>query len=358
MAGGLTVEQAEAFWQAFRAQELWLAGLPPDAFVREAGALLAQQTQGLSLELDSRPCVYTPHKRAVRITAHGNSARFRDVQLLVRHASGLSLHGVQAFRSRVPPKRFALQNADLQLSTHQVWVCQHAHDGLVGLEVALPPLAPEQHPVAQRMVHEMLGHVLGEWDLAIRVGRIDFVAELPKHRLPCPVHEYAGFFDDFSASRLGYSTIFPVEDEGPWRPQPLLDACARPQALWLINLGAKTVAMQPELGHAVWLGMPVWEDEDLQRAQAVQHAVAMQLQRERAGVLAMVLLEEGDRRTALYYASDPQDVVRVLHEVDAQAPAQWGAEWSPRWTHYREALNLQTELAQEPDSFFQQLGLL
>lgn len=352
----LTVAQAEAFWQAFRAHELRLAGLAPQDAVQQASELLRPMAPALAIELDAQPAAHAPGLRALRVTAQGNSARFPDVLTLVQQASGLALHSVQAFRSRVPQARFALQHGTLRLATHEVWLCQRDCEGQVGLEIALPPLPAAQQGLAQRMVHEMLGHVLGEWDLAIRVGPIAFVAALERHRAPYPLSKYAASFDAFTSGVMGYTQQFPIDDEGPWRPQPLHDAYGQPQQLLLINEGAHAMAMRPELSHAVWLSLPVWDQASLARAHDLQHAVALQLQRQRSGVLALVSLEQGQRRTALYQASDPHEVAQIAEHLGCAA--ELASAWDPRWQHYREARHLGEQLAQAPDSLFEQLGLL
>ena len=138
MAAALTAEQADECWRAFRAHELRLAALPAAEFVRVAGQMLAPFAPALSIELDSAPPGHAPSQRALRVTAHGNSARFPDVLLLVAQASGLNRHRVQAFRSRVPSAAFSLQHDCFRLSTREVLVCHHDADGLAGLEIALP----------------------------------------------------------------------------------------------------------------------------------------------------------------------------------------------------------------------------
>ena len=357
MAAGLTAEQAEDFWQAFRAHELRLAAMPPAEFVQAAGQLLAPIAPALSIELDGQAPAHAQHKRALRVTAHGNSVRFPDVLTLVTQASGLSVHSVQPFRSRVPQARFSLAKDGLRLSTQDVQVCHADCEGQVGLEIALPRLPEAQQRVAQRMVHEMLGHVLGEWDVAIRTGPIAFVPALDRHRLPCPLSEYAPAFDAFTAGVLGYSDVFPVEDDGPWRMQALRDVHDRHQVLLVINTGAKAVAMRPDLSHAVWLTMPVWDVGSLKAAHDAQHAVAMRLQAERTGVMAMATVEAGSRRTAMYQVCDPREVVRAVEWLGLGDVGVTMA-WDPRWQHYRDASHAGQTLAQAPDSLFQQLSLL
>lgn len=354
----LAPAQADDFWQAFRAHELRLAALAPAEFVCVAGDMLRAFAPSLSIELDGG-ADSDAHRRLLRVTAHGNSARFPDVQTLVTRAGSLALHRVRAFRSRVPQPRFALAKDGLRLATHEVRVCHHNSEGLAGLEIALPPLAPGQQALAQRMVHEMLAHVLGEWDLAIRVGPIAFVPELARHRLPCPLSEYAATFDAFMTGTMGYTGQFPIADEGPWRMQPLHDAHDRHQQLLVINEGARAVAMRPDLGHAVWWALPVWDEASLIRAHDAQHAVAMQLQRERTGVLALATVDGGQRRAALYHASDPREVLRATESQGfADAAQAMSATWEPRWRPYREAERIGAQLAQTPDSLFAGLGLL
>lgn len=359
-AAALTAEQADEFWRAFRAHELRLAALPAAEFVRVVGQMLAPFAPALSIELDSAPPGHAPSQRALRVTAHGNSARFPDVLLLVAQASGLNRHRVQAFRSRVPSAAFSLQRDCFRLSTREVLVCHHDADGLAGLEIALPhaslgwPAAQQQ--LAQRMVHEMLAHVLGEWDLAIRTGPVAFVDALPRHRLPCPLSEYAAVFDAFMAGTLGYSDQFPLEDDGPWRMLPLHDAHKRPQLLIVLNTGAQAVAMRPDLCHAVWLSLPVWDDASLHAAHEAQHGVAMRLQGERTGVMAMATVEAGNRRTALYQVGDPREVTRALQAQGISGQARVDVRWDPRWQHYRNAARLRAA-APQTDAWFQNLNL-
>ena len=357
MSQSLTTEHADEFWRAFRAHEQRLAALPAAEFVAVLGQMLAPFAPTLSIELDNQPADHAPDKRALRVTAHGNSARFPDVLLLVAQANGLHLHSVQAFRSRVPNPRFALQKDGFRLSTREVLVCHHDSEGLAGLEIALPPLPEAQQRLAQRMVHEMLAHVLGEWDLAIRTGPVAFVDGLLRHRLPCPLSEYAPGFDAFLAGGLGYSDKFPIEDDGPWRMLPLRDAQDRPQLLVVINTGAQAVAMRPDLCHAVWLTLPVWDEASLRVAHEAQHGVAMRLQRERAGVMVMAKVEAGNRRAALYHVCDPREVARAMQAQGVGAQARVDVRWDPRWQHYRHAVRLPAAMLTK-DSLFQSLSLL
>ena len=339
--GRLTAEQADAFWRRFRAWEAQALGLPPAAFVAKVNAALAEHVQGLAIELEPTLAQGRTTRRILRVTAHGNSPRFPEVQLLAQRASVLAHHLVQPFRARVSDPRFALQHQGLRLATREVRVAVQAVDGQVGLQLALPALMPsDERRQAERMVMEMLSHVLGEWDLAVRVGPMSWPLALPA-QTSVTLSELPTAFDAVCREQLGCGGAFPVEDEGPGALRQVHDRAHRLQALDWLNLGARAVALRPDLSHAVWLSLPAHDEASLERALELQLAATRALQTAQLGVLTLARLEGGRRRLALYMVGDPAQAGATLGHLCGrlrQLDFEVRSQYDPRWQHYRAVL--------------------
>lgn len=181
--------RAQAFWAEWKVQEPRLAALPAGELVEEGNGLLGQFFPDCSLELEG---VSEGAGGLLVFTAHGMAEHFPAVQALAECAE-TERYAVRAFREAVPSSGdFAIRMNGVDLSADDVLVKCSVWGKTVALDFAFAkPFAEEIGDQIRHMAMILADHLLGEWNMAVKVGPLDFVeeadedfvslADLPQH---------------------------------------------------------------------------------------------------------------------------------------------------------------------------------
>lgn len=343
-----------AFWHEFAEAEAALSALPLQERVEASNVLLESHLQGLALELSGSE---GDTVQDLIVTAHGISEGFPLLMQLVAAAPRLQHHRVHAFRSRTAQPDFPIGMDGFELSTSDVLVACGRDDGQAALEIRFAhAIAPEMEEHARNMAFIMIDHVLGEYDFAVKVGAVDFVAadvdaaSFAESGPWTPLSELQPVFDRYWSEVLGRTGHFPV-GEHQWEGMTLafggLDDAAgddggedapEDQALVLINRSANPVAMRADLAYALTLDLAVPDAATLDAVQALQDQAATLLELPQLGILAFTMAR-GGRRRAVYYVGDgplAQQVLAPLLLRDEAQSLTLSLEFDPSWSAYFE----------------------
>ncbi|MBV8248193.1 MAG: hypothetical protein JO200_07045 [Comamonas sp.] len=336
----LGVPQIEAFWKDFSDRLEALEMLDGRDFVERANELLQSHAPGLAIELEGR--VKEAGSRLV-ISAHGNTAQFENAQAVVRHAPRLERYSVQAFRSRTLGSDFAMRMEDFELSSTDVQVAYYDAGGVIGLELAFAkPIPPAMAEHAQHMAFIMLDHVLGEWDFSVRVGPVEFVAEISDGLSgPVPLSAFPPIFDAFQREQLGRSYEYPQDQSAGWISLEVRTRDAAeddPPDILSFHDGANAVATRADLSHFLQWRLPFSSQQELDSVRDAQDAMDAELAREQSGILVFSRLENMNSRLAAFYVEDPAQAAQLARRLGARhAPAldaELSLSFDPAWNEY------------------------
>lgn len=351
-----------SFWREFATQEAAFFQLPPAERVDQINALISAHVHGVMLEVLGAA---DAESLELVVTAQGSIEFFPLLSNVVAAAPALQYFKATAFRARSADPEFSIQMEGLELSTTEVLVTLEQDDGRIALELQFQcPIAVEFAEHARHMAFIMMDHVLGEFDFAVKVGAVDFVAPgSATASTPTPLNQLPAVFDAFWVQTLGRTGIFP-SGEGHWESLELQINCAVDDAGndvvlddfgWdedasddgsdeqetgavAVNISAGAVAMRADLACALTVDIPVPDADALAHAQALQEQAGTLLQQSHHGLMVLTVVKEA-RRQALYYVGDEAAARQALALLLARPEAEHAevkATYDPAWTAYFE----------------------
>ena len=339
----LDAQRIDAFWRDFTGRLGALEELAPREFVEHANELLQAHAPGLALELEGN--LKESGSRLV-VTAHGNIDQFENAQALARRAPGFGKDGactVQAFRSRSLGRDFAMRMDGFELSCSDVLIGHYDAGGIVGLEISFEKIIPQdmvEH--ARHMSFIMLDHVLGEWDLAVRVGPVEFVDAFSEAVAGAePLSVFPPIFDAFVRDDLGRSYELPQESDDRWSMITLKADDAQdddPPDLLMFRFSANAVATRADLSWFLEWRMPIGDEERLERIRDAQQALGDELERRRCGLLVYTCVEAMQNRVAAFYVEDAAEALRLAREYGErhvpELEPDLRVKFDPSWQEY------------------------
>jgi hypothetical protein len=338
-----TKEKLEAFWQAFAGELPAWSALDARSWVEAANQWLAGWWPDIAFEAAGNENG-TPERLIV--TAHGVIEQFPLVQSLVDHAPALSGLRVEAFRQRVEPAsgEFGIGMDGFSLSTAEILVHHYADCGQIALEIGFAKeidASFESH--AQNMAFILLDHAIGEYDFAVKVGPVDFVAS-PKPSCVL-LSEFAPVFDQFWRDDLGHNQIFPETDQENYALIEFSSAegeDAQGLNLLMLNESANAVAMRADLVFAMSVKVPVSEKTELETAQLLQYRLEHLFSHDRSGILAYTLIRDGYREHLFYVANSSVALASAEKQIGELqiAGAALSVEADYRWDSYYQYYSL------------------
>ena len=336
----LSDTQAQAFWSEFSRQLPELQTLDGQGFVSTANELLREYAPGLAIELEG---VAQEAGSRLVISAHGNTAEFENAQVMVRNAPKLQNFSVDAYRSRTLGADFGMRMEEFELTSSDVLVGYYDAGGITGLELAFAkPIPMDMQGHAQHMAFIMLDHVLGEWDFSVRVGPVDFVAEISQGMGgPVKLSEFPPVFDSFVRQKLGRSYEYPQEQDSRWLS---LEVRARdaeedaPPDILSFHDSANAVATRADMSYFVEWSFAFDSQKQLDQVRDAQDALDAELARHQRGILVFTRVENMSSRTAAYYADDPAYVQQLVSQFASQHAAgiegELNVRFDPAWNEY------------------------
>lgn len=180
---GLVIGPAQAtqrsdFWDWFRDNTDFLIQYDSKAgaVTRAIGRRLQTVDRGLTFALGQAPDgVYE-----FIVSANGNRDVFQEVLKLVDAAPEIDGWRIIAFRPRSPdPGGLSLAFGDVSLSAEDIWYRAEDDGAKVSLAVFVRGLTADNEAIMSRAGFVILDNVLGEYDVATKLGSIAFAALPP-----------------------------------------------------------------------------------------------------------------------------------------------------------------------------------
>lgn len=331
-----TQQAAEQFWQAFQAALPQLQTLPMPDFVEQGNELLRQFLPEMTLEQEGDWATGA----TLVFTAQGVWQYFHQVQTLVDTQPENLPFAVCAFRQAMPDaENIAIGMGDLQLSATDILYQIGVWQEMPALDIAFTQdFTEEQLPRAQNMTFILLDHILGEWNSAVKIGAVDFVANAdddfePLFRLP----------EKLSAlwATLGRTGAYPQEEWQYGVAEVEEDEENEQDALVLTrNQSANSLLGRADMAWVVSVSCQLASGDDVEAAYDLQDQFNAYANLNQQGIetLSIMNLSQGVR-TVFAATSEPDILLAQAEKLCAQfahLQAQAHCEYDPNWTHYRQ----------------------
>lgn len=335
-----------AFWQAFASAEPSWRTLTVREQVAAMNELAACFHPGIALELAGQD--FDPVLELC-VTAHGDIEAFPLVMALVRQAPSFERYRVEAFRARMDRADFAIVMGDFTVNASDILIRQWPDGAYVGLEIRPAGNIPQDFADrAPELAFIMLDHVIGEYDLAVKVGAVEWTPAPPEDRQNfVSLSLFVPVFDSFWKEELGHTGLFPQhsgrEDDGDWSVLEMAptdeggedDETAQVQntAVVMLNNAAMSLAMRADLSYALTLTMSARDDTELEYAQEKQEQIGAMLEQKRCGILAYSVFK-ADHRSAIYYVADAGEAQALAARTLQPDTYALSGEYDFSWSKY------------------------
>jgi hypothetical protein len=332
-----TAQRIAQTWTEFQAALPVLQKQPIRDRVTAMNDLLSAHLPDLAFEISGKD---EDEVCELHVTAHGSKEHFAPLMQLVSAAPALANYKVIAFRPRSDSPEFGMRMDGFELSTSDVHAEIFNDGGHIGLNLVFAKEIPsDMIDHAKNMTFIMLDHVLGEYDFAVKVGGVDFVDASAVQAATIPLAEIQAPFDQFWATTLGRSGLFPTQ-EGDWSSltanYPATEEQDEYKAAILVCHDANALAGRADLNTLLTLDLPIDGEGMLESARTVQDQIAYQLEQSQTGILAYTKARLG-WRLAAYYISDITQARAIAAKVlSAQRTDTYELEHEhdPAWRHY------------------------
>lgn len=198
----------EQFWNWFVVNKFRLASVRTDdtRLIDELSRALSHVDRGLTCEI--RTTEDGRHQFAV--SADGNRYRFPDVQRLVAAAPSMPNWDVVAFRQRKAGQSWTVKIDEVTLDVNDIWFWPTESGDAIDLTLFVRGLTPDNYQTVTEASYMMLDWALGEYDLEMHVGHLDWQ--------PLPVDPVSAWLKPFWA----------LPDYVDGKKQPLRESQAAP----------------------------------------------------------------------------------------------------------------------------------
>ena len=168
-------QRREEFWKWFvnHERELFAFDGPNSTIVTEIGRAIKRVHAGLVWELGPEE----DGKRAFVISADGIRAVFEEVEALADAAPPLDRFRIVRFRAPHPTVDFGLSVGELSIRIEEMeFVAQSGNSGLIDILLFMPGCPTPNDAQYAQAAFLMLDALLGEYNVACRLGAVDIVA--------------------------------------------------------------------------------------------------------------------------------------------------------------------------------------
>jgi hypothetical protein len=321
-----------AFWNTIQQEEQRLAALPHRQAMEGIGEYLKAHFPELSPEIaGNSEKTYT-----LIFTAHGITEHFEDVMRLTRAAPELKYFDVEAFRQRADLGGFDMKLGDFSLNCQEIFVTQQPSGGRIALTLSFAKdIAAEMEDHAKNMAFILLDHMLGEFDFAVKVDQVDFIA-LDQNQDAIALTEYPPIFDDFWSNQLGHSGEYP-NGEGEWIGFELTSKeNADDKMVVLRNESANSLVCRADMGERLDVSVTLYDSETLDMSRDFEDRLDLLLSHFQEGLCCQTVLHRGVRRMS-WYVNDKDSALMKAQRLAQEFPdleLQFASEFDPAWSHY------------------------
>lgn len=153
-------------------------------------------------------------------TSDGKIEQFEQVMEITKQAPDLNFFEIEAFRQRtknVDSFTIQLRDDSFSLGTTDLLIQYKKDHRKISLGILFGKTIPEEMLTqAQTMALIILDHILGEYDLAVRVVAIEFLEVAQDTVTTMPANEFVTIFDSIWKEDLKHTGVFPNNEEDQW----------------------------------------------------------------------------------------------------------------------------------------------
>ncbi len=329
----------EQFWYDLEKSHTQLSSLPPVQAMELINTLLQRYFPKISAELQTTPDT-VPQQYELIFTAHGAIEYFLDVMALAQAARPLALFSkVTAFRMRANMAGFEMRMNEFSLSPTDVLIQHYADGGRAGLTIWFgKPIAQDFIDHAKHMTFILLDHALGEYDLAIKIGVIEFAsAELVEGMASLvALDQFPAVFDQFWRNDLKHSAVFPV-GEHEWVGFTLTSQ-DDPDDVLIVqrNESAQALVCRADLAWRLQVEVELDNSAALEQVRSFEDQLSAALEHAQEGISTQILLHE-NVRTMDWHVCDIVTAVAQAEAIASRFPdLQFNIdqEFDPQWRQY------------------------
>ena len=247
-----------------------------------------------------------------------------------------------AFRQPIPTEYindFVMRmDEDLELSATDLLISAHAGDQLIDLDITLQKQADEEQlPHLQNMAFIMLDHILGEWDLAVKIRSVEFTdtpAENAVHadQLPALINE-------LWENTLNHDGEYPAPEESEWAAAESEESAEQDALVLIRNESAASLLGRPDMAWCIIIDSELTSKEDLDTAQDLEEHFYNHIAADQhgIGVLSIVNFTQGIRSIHAYCRNPKQGLAAALSAMDAfpQLDSSARSDYDPAWQWYQ-----------------------
>lgn len=328
-------QAAAAFWQEWHKQLPYLQALDAREVVEQSNDILQQHLPDVSFELEGD--VQNTGSTIV-FTANGVRDYFPDVQAVVQAAPNDLPYAVRAFRCATPDiaENFAVGMEGFNLSLQDMAFRLVEWREMPALDIAFTKeIAPEFENHAKNMAFIILDHFIGEWNSAVKIGDVDFVAQVeddftPMIKLPEQL--------DAMWREMGRNGTYP-EREWQYATAEIEESEEQDRLLLTRNQSANSLLGRADMTWVISLVCALNSKENLETAYQVEDELEAYSSHNQQGIntLVMTNLTQGTR-TVFAVTSEPAVLLEQALQLAAKYPQlniEVDCEYDPSWSHYR-----------------------
>lgn len=336
------------FWQAWQQAQIDVRS-DAEQGLKRANALLTAHFPQLLFQAAAPDDARQP--LALAVSAANRIAPMALAQSLCRYAPPHLPFVLHEGIARVEPAVLAscqskFAGAHLCADALQVACCDQG-DGLVHLRVFADSDLPPEHSGLHVAAWLLLAQTLGEWDLNVKTGSIEFDRSPPEQAVALP--QLAGHFDRFWVETLQHGGVLPPLPHTFVRYTEMDEAAETPTetessqpprlpALWIRNESAGVMMGSRQAAWCVRITCEVYDTLSHTWTEEIRQALAGVVAAS-GGILTTVFSDWTEGRfqvcaavgepDAAYFAA--QAVAKAYDRIDARADCVF----DPAWQHYR-----------------------
>lgn len=329
-------KQAQAFWQAWDKQAAQLKALPTVERVEAGNELLHQYIEGIFLEIqEDKP------RDLLIFSANGMLDQFVAIDILLQTATTHD-YDLVAFRQPIPAEYindFVMRmDEDLELSATDLLISASTGDQLIDLDVTLKKQADEETlPHLQNMAFIMLDHILGEWDLAVKIRSVEF-SDTPAENA-VSADQLPALINDLWKNTLNHDGKYPEAENSEWAAAESEESAEQNALVLIRNESAAALLGRPDMAWCIIIDCELTCKEDLDTAQDLEEHFYNQIKQEQRGigVLSIVNFTQGIRTVHAYCRSPKHGLTAAQSAIDAfpQLDSSVRIDYDPAWQWYQ-----------------------
>lgn len=331
--------EAKMFWDAFEKEKEHFLKIAPQEAVRQTNALLQKHFPGVYAEYQQ---TQEGQYNKMVLSANGVLKYFNGVHMLLKNAPALTGIEVCAFRQRAEQAEFGISMQDFSLQSSEVLLKATPRQGRIALEMTWSKSIESgmlEH--AKHMSLIIMDHVLGEYDVVVKVCSLDFrdnaLSEFEKERW-VPLNAFLEVFDHMWKDTLGHTQLFPSGKES-WHSFEVNNKGDEEDTLiGALNASAQSVACRADMGVRLDVHVHVNEKQALDRIYEYEDALNAKLKPSQLGLHVLSLFPLAQHiRTMTWYVFDELSTLQTAVDVAKLFPdleMTFSSEYDPCWNSY------------------------